>query len=315
MVLQQLALIILAFLGLWYGSGLIIDSVKNLARKIRVPPFAFSFFVLGLLTSVPETAVGLNAISERRPEIFVGNLLGGIIIMFLLIIPLLAVLHGKVHVRRHLNNKNLLVLLGVIAAPVVLSLDRAITSTDGFILITLYVALFYIVRTKTGALARAGNVMLKDQKDLRHSIILKLLAGIALVFVTSRYIVNETIDFSEAYGVSAFLISLVAISIGSNLPEMILTVRSFIKRAEDVALGDYLGSAAANTLLFGIFTIIYGGEVVTDRHLGLTFALIGGSLAAFYLLVRASGSLKRRHGAALMGCYVLFLLFEASRAI
>src|SRR3546814_1257025 len=70
-------------------------SAKSLAKKIHISSFAFSFFVLGILTSIPEMAVGLNAISQNRPEIFVGNLLGSIIILFLVIIPLLALVNGR----------------------------------------------------------------------------------------------------------------------------------------------------------------------------------------------------------------------------
>ncbi|MEX1995247.1 MAG: hypothetical protein WD887_00515, partial [Candidatus Saccharimonadales bacterium] len=79
-------------------------------------------------------------------------------------------------------------------------------------------------------------------------------------------------------------------------------------------LGDYLGSAATNTLLFGIFTLINNGEIVGDRYLGFTLLVIIVATISFYLMTR-SGNLGRRSGAMLLGFYIVFLVVEASRAI
>lgn len=303
-------LYIAAFFGLWYGSGLIVASIKRLARKIQVPSFAFSFFVLGLLTSIPEIAVGINALSEHHPEVFVGNLLGGIIVMFLLVIPLLALINGRVHVKKHLSNKNLLVTLGIICSPAIFALDKTISNPEGFVMVALYVVLFYIVRTRQDVLARVQKIVKKEQKDLKNSTLLRLVVGMVLVFLTSRFIVDQTIAASQFYGVSTFVVSLVVLGIGTNLPEITLAVRSFTHKAEDVALGDYLGSAAANTLLFGIFTLINNGNVVTEKNFTVTFFIIIFALTMFFVMTRGKSTLTRKEGLALLACYMAFLVFE-----
>lgn len=312
MSLQHFILYAASFLGLWYGSGLIVDSIKRLARKINVSSFAFSFFVLGFLTSIPEIGVGINALEQNQPEIFVGNLLGSAIVMFLLVIPLLAVLGGGVHVKKHLSNRDLLVTLGIIAVPALFALDRTVTNVEGFILLGLYIVLFYIIRARKGVLERVERMLQREQKDWRHSTIIKLAAGMALVFITSRFIVNQTISAAETYQLSTFVISLLVLSVGTNLPEISLALRSLTSKAEDVALGDYLGSAATNTMLFGVFTLFNNGEVITERSFTITFAIIVGSLLAFFLLTRGKSWLTRKEGWLLLGCYLVFLLYEAN---
>jgi len=81
----------LSFLGIWIGSGLVIKSVEKLSRVIRASSFAISFFLLGFFTSISELSVGVSAIIQHDPEIYVGNLLGASIVLFILVIPLLAI--------------------------------------------------------------------------------------------------------------------------------------------------------------------------------------------------------------------------------
>lgn len=303
-------LYILAFIGLWYGSGLIVSSIKLLARKFQIPSFAFSFFVLGVLTSIPEIAVGFNALSENHPEVFVGNLLGGVIVMFLLVIPLLAVINKRVHVKKHLSDKNLLVTLGIIASPAIFTLDKTINNTEGFIMIALYIVLFYVIRTKQNVLARIQRIVKKEKKDPKNSSVLKLAVGIVIVFMTSRFIVDQTISGAEYYGLSTFIVSLIVLGLGTNLPEITLAVRSITSKAEDVALGDYLGSAAVNTLLFGIFTLINSGSVVTEKSFSITFLIIIFSLTMFFVMTRGKSTLTRKEGVILLSCYAAFIAFE-----
>src|SRR3989339_2170314 len=96
MISIHLIFYLTAFFILWYCSGIIINSVERLAHKFKLSSFAVSFFVLGILTSIPEFSVGINSIINKTPDIFVGNLLGASLIIFILIIPLLAVLGNGV---------------------------------------------------------------------------------------------------------------------------------------------------------------------------------------------------------------------------
>ncbi len=312
MLALKIVLYIVAFFGLWYGSGLIVDSIKMLAKRLNVPSFAFSFFVLGVLTSIPEMAMGLNAISEGKPEIFVGSLLGGVIVTFLFIIPVLAIITKTIHVKKHLSTKNLLVTLGIISVPALFALDQQITNVEGFILVALYVCLFYIIRTRKDMFKRVTRLMKREQKDPRHNTFWHLGAGVAVVIVTSRFIVDQTIFFSEKFNVSIFAVSLIVLAVGTNLPELSLALRSLTSKAEDVAIGDYLGSAAANTLLFGIFTLINNGDVLTKTNFLIPYGFIVFALGAFFVMTRGKSKLTRKGGFILLGFYALFLIYQIS---
>ena len=142
MIIFRILLYLASFFVIWYCSGIIIRSVENLALKFKISPFAMSFFVLGILTSIPEFSIGINSIINNTPDIFVGNLLGASLIIFIFIIPLLAVFSERVKLVHQLNENNLIFSLLVVGAPVFLIADNVLTRTEGVFLILIYFILF-----------------------------------------------------------------------------------------------------------------------------------------------------------------------------
>lgn len=303
---------VLSFILIWYGAGLIVSSLDTFARKLRLSAFAVSFVLLGLLTSTPEFAVGLTSIAHKNPEIFVGNLLGGIPVIFLLIIPLLAVIGNGVALRHYVSNRNLLLMLGVIVAPSLLVLDMRVTNAEALILIFLYIMLLVVLEKHHGLLDRDHTELL-NVKAYSISDIFRLFVGGAILFIASQIVVDQTMFFSNLLSMSPLYISLIVLSLGTNLPELSLAARSVVSGKKEVAIGDYLGSAAANTLLFGIFTLMNTGDVFTANRFPITFVFIAGGLAMFYIFSRSKNTISRKEGFALLLVYALFVFFELKK--
>lgn len=311
MQLLQALVLIGSFVTIWYGSGLIVSSANKFAKKVRISSFAFSFLVLGLLTSTPEFAVGITAVSENTPEIFIGNLIGGIPVLFLFVIPILAVLGKGISLKGRIEPRNLMVSFAVMLLPAFFVIDRVVTNLEAGIMIGAYLGLLYAIQRRHGMLDAEHSDIL-NTKSYSIKDILKIIYGVGLVFVASHYIVNGTQYFASQFDISTFVISLVLLSIGTNLPELSLTIRSVVTGNKDVAFGDYIGSGAANTLLFGVFTIMTNGNVLTTNHFLPAFLLIGGGLVLFYFFARSKNILSQKEGIALLSIYLLFLFLELS---
>lgn len=297
----------LSFLLIWFGAGLIVSACERLAHRLAISRFAISFFVLGILTSTPEISVGVNAVIDKRPEIFIGNLLGGSLVLFLLVIPILAIFGGGIKLVHQLERKNLALSLLVVAAPAFLVIDKKVNFFEALFLIVVYGYLFYAIEKKKGLFER-----LKDQVfNHRHSLtieVLRLVFGVLVVFFASKFIVDQTIYFSKIFQISSFLISLLFLSIGTNLPELSLAVRCLVLKKKEVAFGDYVGSAAANTLIFGVLTFFNGGGVVAgDNFLAiLLFTALG--LGLFFYFSRSKNEISRSEGLVLLFVYFFFLI-------
>lgn len=268
-----------------------------------------SFLILGIFTSISEFSVGVNAVLDNDPEIYVGNLIGASIVIFMLIIPLLAITGKSVRINPELRGATLLAPLTIIALPVLLSLDGRIGRTDALVAIIGYFFSTLFIESKRGILEKASG-MFQFKKNKIPPLLFKIVAGVAIIFTASYFIVEQTLYFSTLLNVSPFVISLMVIAIGTNLPELSIVVRSMFMRSNQVAFGDYIGSASVNTLLFGVLTLWYGQPVMlTNSYLiSLVFLIIG--LICFAFFARSKNVLTRGEGWCLLSLYIVFMAVE-----
>ncbi len=309
MVLSNLLIYLLSFVGVWVGAGLAISSVERLSKNLKLSSFALSFIILGFFTSLSEFSVGVNALTVNDPEIYVGNLIGATIVIFMMIVPLLAITGSKIKITKEFGGVSLVLSLVTIAMPVLLSIDGEVSQSDGIVAMALFVILVIIIQTKRGLFnANDGLKKLSSIKTGRE--FLKILLGVVIIFIASRFVVDQTIFFSELLHVSPFLISLLIIGIGTNIPELTLVVRSMFMKSNQVAFGDYVGSAAFNTFIFGLLTFLHGKPVYLSNSylVSLLFLIVG--LIVFYYFSRTNNSVSRLEGFLLLMLYLLFVFVE-----
>ncbi|KKQ24106.1 MAG: Na+/Ca+ antiporter, CaCA family [Candidatus Roizmanbacteria bacterium GW2011_GWC2_37_13] len=309
MIFFQVFFYFVSFLILWYCSGVIITSVERFAQKLKLSAFTVSFFILGILTSVPEFSVGINSIIDKTPDVFVGNLIGASLTLFIFVIPILAVFGKGVKMTHQMTEHDMIFALLVVAAPIFLIADNVLTRTESVFLILIYIILVYFIEKK-----KALVTAIKEMKHLGEKSMLinwlELILAVVIIFLTSRFIVNQTIYFSDYFHLSSFIISIVFLSIGTNLPEISLAVRSVIEGKKEVALGDYLGSAAANTLLFGILTFINGDRINVSNYSLRTLILTLFGLGVFYVFSQSKKEISQKEGKVLLLIYLLFIITQ-----
>lgn len=303
-----------AFLLLWLAAGLIVSSASRFSKLVRLSSFAVSFFVLGMLTSTPEIGLGISSILNHRPELFVGDLIGGIIVIFFFIIPLLAIFGNGLKIGRHINSSTLLLSFVVFIAPVLAVLDMKVSVIEGIVLIILYIVLFLFVERKKGIFNHSTAKAVVHIPHVRKEAI-KMIVGIACIFLASTAVVRYTIYYASVLNISPFFLGLVLLALGTNLPELSIAVRAVVAKQKNVALGDYIGSAAANTFLFGLFTVIARGEVIIAKSFYPTLVLMIVGFALFYFLAKTKQGISRREGFILLGYYLLFVIIERYSAM
>ncbi len=299
----------LSFTGIWIGAGIAIKAIERISRTIRVSQFAISFLLLGFFTSISEFSVGINAVIENDPEIYVGNLIGGSIVIFMLIIPLLAILGRPIRITPEFQGFNLLASLIVVAMPVILAMDGRVSKVDSIISICLFALLMFSVQTKRGVLEKLKHMSQKSSVAVGREL-LKVLFGLATVFIASKFVVEQTLFFSELLNVSPFLISLLLIAIGTNIPELAMVARSTLMRSNQVAFGNYVGSAAFNTFFLGLLTLIYGKPVILSNSYLVSLLFLVFGLMLFYYFARTKNSVSKVEGLVLFALYLAFLFTE-----
>jgi cation:H+ antiporter len=304
-VLVHVCIFLISFITIWFGSGLIVTSVTKISNRLRISQFFISFIVLGILTSTPEIAVGISAISVNNPSVFVGNLLGGIPILYLLVIPLLAICGNGISIRSPKEKQSIILSIIIAIAPFLIVLDQKVTNPEGVFLIVIYVVSIICMGVNQ------ENPQKKNERKVFPIInLIKIVIGAALVFVSSRVIVSNTLFFSEVLQIAPFYLSLFLLSFGTNLPEITLALRSVFSKKKSIAFGDYLGSASANTLLFGIFTLCTKDAVLHVSNFLPMFGVMCAGFFLFYRFAKTKEGISRGEGFVLFLVYLIFAYVE-----
>lgn len=301
---------------------MLVSATDRVAKRYRKTGFAIAFIVLGLLTSISEVSVMVNASLAGVPQISAGNLAGGSLVIFLLIIPLLAVLGNGVSMNGTFSTKGLISLLFIVALPPLFAMDGAVTVTEGVLMILAYFTLLYVVQKRRPVAQIIEHTVHDVEQELLHTqgflhkkkataldIMQIAFAGL-VIFIAGKFLVHESVYFAEILSVPASLIGLVILSIGTNVPELVIAVRCVIGRHKDIAFGDYMGSAAANAPLMGLLVLSNGRFHLERSEFSPTFFLLAAGLVLFLIFSRTKHELSRKEGSIMLLLYGLFLAFQ-----
>lgn len=312
-LLTQLAIFVAAALALWWGTGLVVSAISSIAKSLHISAFTLSFFVLGILTSLPETTIGITSLYRGEAAFMVGNLIGGTLVVFLLVIPLLGLFGNSVNLPKVMHRKQLILSLITILAPALLIADRSLHLWEGVLLVLLYVVLFVVLSNKESLYEKIVTRLRNLTHKSEHRT-LKIISGVLIILVASQFMVNSAEYFALTFGWSPFVVGLIIVALGTNIPELSLVLRASFSGKSEVALADYIGSAATNTLLIGLFTIFNKGSIVLPNHALVRIVILATSLLLFYIFIRSQKKLTRVEALVLLLIYVIFVVIEIGQA-
>ncbi len=234
-MLTHIAIIGIAFALVWFSAGLVVDTIASLSRRLHLTPFSFSFFFLGLFTSVTELMIGLKALSEGVPTIFVGNLLGGTVVLFGLVLPFLALMAGGIRFKKELTTQQLGLTLLYICLPALAIADGQVTMLEASIALGGYPLIWLLIRVRKQSILQS---MFSHFTQKRFSLPTKsgqLLLGVILLIIASHLLVEQTLWLSSTFHTTPFLVSLLMLSIGSNIPELVVAIQAALRGKSEVA--------------------------------------------------------------------------------
>jgi cation:H+ antiporter len=123
-------------------------------------------------------------------------------------------------------------------------------------------------------------------------------------------LVQQTLWLSTTFGTTPFVVSLLMLSIGSNLPELVVAAQAVIRRKSEVAYGSYLGSGVANAFFFGLLTIMHQQTIIVRDGLSLLFPAIFLLIILFFFFLRSLKGLSRVEGFTLLLIYITYIIAE-----
>jgi len=306
----QIGLLVLGFVVLIKGADWLVNGASSLAKKHNVSDLAIGLTVVAFGTSAPELVVNVFASIQSHEAIVFGNIIGSNNFNLFVILGIAGLITPLVvqssTVRREIPLSFIAVIfLFFLANDFFLSDTQSMSRIDGLILLTMFgLFLFYVYSQLKADPAEKADL------DLVHShgkIWVLIIIGLAGLVIGGRLVVTSAIAMATAWGVSEKIIGLTIVAAGTSLPELATSVVAALKKNNDIAVGNIIGSNIFNIfLILGISSVIkpLGFDVSfnTDIYL-LGFGTI---VLLIFMFTGKKKKLDRWEAALLLAVYIAY---------
>lgn len=312
-MLTEILLLLAGFVLLIKGADWLVDGASSLARKYRVPDLAIGLTIVAFGTSAPELVVNVYASVQGHNNIVLGNIIGSnnfnlfMILGIAGIITPIVVQSSTVWKEIPLSWLAAFLLL-VFANEFFIGKEGLLSRADGIIFLILFLFFLYYVY-----LQLKTDPMEKEQKEAPLSIlktILFIVLGLAGLIAGGRLVVVNAVSMATELGVSQKIIGLTIVAAGTSLPELATSVVAALKKNNDIAVGNIIGSNIFNIFfILGISTVIRPVEYNTVFNFDLTLLLAGTLFLFIAMFTGKRKKLDRWEAGILLAVYVIYTFY------
>ena len=302
---------IIGLFVLWGGAELLVKGSSNVAIGLGVRPLVVGLTVVAMGTSSPELAVSMFAALTHTKDISLANIVGSNIANIALVIGVSAMIRPLQIEKSIFRSEIPIVLAGTLLFSY-MSWDGIVGVLDGIILLAGFV-LFLVYMVKRSLSDRSAAKNSQDFVDIRKTPkklfkqFLFILLGLAGLIGGSYFIVESAKAIAEFLGISAFVVGVSIVAIGTSLPELAISAVGALRGRADLAVGNAIGSNIFNTL-FVIALVAVFAPIPVDRSLfNLHYPFMIGLTLLVVPLMWTRFRLGRLEGAALVASYIVFI--------
>ena len=294
---------VISLFALIKGGDYLLEGAERIGKYYKLPSFVIGALIIGVGTSLPELATSIFSVLKGETGIIIGNVVGSNIANILLVAGLSSIVGGIISTTKSLVKLEIPLLVISTSFFLFMAMDGVITRLESVIMFLAFIV--YVVY-----LLNANKFQTKEDilevKELRKEEIeeqkneeeiktiglrefLLLLGGGAMLALGAKYLVDTVIAASEQQNISPSIVSVLAVAVGTSLPEILVSVKAVMRGKTDLAFGNIFGSNVFNMLMMtgiiGLFTDLQVDK--TMLNIGLPF------LAITTLIFYVSATAKR----------------------
>ena len=303
-------LLVLGMILLVKGADFFVEGSSTIARALKISPLVIGLTLVSIGTSAPEASVSIISSVNGLNDLSFGNVVGSNIFNTLLIVGVSALIIpaaiGK-DVKKYDMPAMLALYLVLIAFAFVITPLR-IDVFEGVILLILFVSytVFLVLRSKKSKTAQ-NTAQPVTKGNLIKSVLFAAL-GLAGIIFGGKLVVDNASVIAKAFGMSEALVGLTIVAAGTSLPELVTSVVAAIKKENDIAIGNVIGSNIFNiAFITGLSSTISPISLSVPALADLLVML--GSGAAVAVVALFSKKVGRVHGAIFVLLYIGYLTY------
>ena len=300
---------VISLAALIWGADLLVAQSEKIALRFGISEYVIGATLIALGTSLPEMAASVAASYDGKAQIAVSNVIGSNILNITLVLAMVFLIARRIDPHRDFFAKDSSWALFPVLIFVVMAYQNEFTRFDGVLLILLMLAYLLFLRQNGSEILALEEEEIEEEERAPFSwirTIALLGAGFLLVLGGAEFTVESASSIAKSLGVSEWIIGIVMISMGTSMPELIVSIVAASKGKADMAIGNIIGSNMAN------ITIVLGSaSLVRDLKLDMTPYIfdIGVMIAATLMLlfITANKMYSKPAGISLLVLLALFL--------
>ena len=309
----QIILLLVGFVLLIKSADWLVDGASALAKKHNVSDLAIGLTIVAFGTSAPELVVNIFAALQSHDDIVFGNIIGSnnfnlfMILGIAGLITPLAVQHSTVWKEIPFS---LIAVIALFLLTTVLFGEGNVTLSrfEGIILLLLFAGfLFYVFKQ----LKSDPNDLKIEHKQMTNTKIwMLIIIGLAGLVGGGRLVVTNAVEMATALGVSQKIIGLTIVAMGTSLPELATSVVAAMKKNNDIAVGNIIGSNIFNIfLILGLSAVLNPVEYNRGFDTDMILLAAGTVLLFLTMFTGKKKKLDRWEAALLLTIYVAYTVF------
>tara|TARA_R110000744_G_scaffold167351_9_gene284783 strand:- start:1853 stop:2833 length:981 start_codon:yes stop_codon:yes gene_type:complete len=266
----QILILLLSLVILVWSADKFVFGASALARNLGISPMIIGLTIVAMGSSAPEMMIAATASLQGNPDTAIGNAIGSNITNIALVLGITALFH-PLSVSSSTIKREIPLILIITAIATYMLANSNFSFNEGLILIigfVLYIAtLLFVTLKRSKENPIDDKMVLEAEQEVPDGVstknsILWLVVGIILLPLSASYLVDSSVFIAKAFGISDLVIGLTVIAIGTSLPELAASIMSIIKKEDDLALGNIIGSNIFNILaVLSLAGLISPGDI------------------------------------------------------
>ena len=308
---------------LWVSADPFVVAAARLARIWGVSPVLVGALVIGFGTSAPELVVSTLAAARGELASSIGNVVGSNAANLSLVLGVSAVISPVVGQIRILRREGIITLIAM-AAAVAAAWDDELTRVEGLVLVGAMAAAAALLvvwsrRDMAAGLAGASVTDIDFEVDpggagrrAGREMLRVLLSLVGIVF-GAWLMVEGGGRVADVYGLAGGFVGATIFALGTSLPELVTAGAAARRKANELVIGNLLGSNLFNSfLVVGTAGVLGAGAIGERRIWEHVMMMVIGLLVGMLALTRRR--LGRPQGIILLAAFVAFIITVSQNA-
>lgn len=144
--------------------------------------------------------------------------------------------------------------------------------------------------------------------------IILFIVGLILLIKGGDWFVDGAVGIARRFRLPEILIGATVVSIGTTLPEVMVSATSALQGQSEMSYGNAIGSIICNTALIAAITIAVRPGAVNRRSLGLPVIFFFSSAVLYCAVSYVTGTFSRPVGILLLAIFLVYMVLSVRDA-